>query len=101
MKKSDIKNGLIRQLEAKNAKTPHFIALIEDYMFLYERTQAMKKSIKEKGEEYETVSAAGKVYTKENPATKNIILYNKQMLSILKELGLNTDGAGEMEDDEL
>lgn len=101
MKKTDIKNGLIKQLEAKGAKTPHFMSLIEDYMFLHDQVQKMKKSIKEDGVEYEATSAAGKTYMKENPAIKNIILYNRQMLAIIKELGLSTDEAGEPEDDEL
>lgn len=102
MKKTDIKAGLIRQLEMKGAATPHFLAMVDDYMFLYGQVQAMKRSINKLGAEYEAKSAAGKTYTKENPAIKNIIMYNKQMLSILKELDLSTDGTGGMiEDDEL
>lgn len=101
MKKADIRNGLIKQLEIKGANTPHFMSLVDDYMFLHDQVQRMKKSIKEDGPEYPATSAAGKEYMKENPAMKNIILYNRQMLAILKELGLSTDGAGETEDDEL
>lgn len=102
MKQGDIKKGLIRQLENKGAKTPHFLSLVDDYVFLYAQVQQMKTSIRKTGAEYEATSAAGKKYKKENPAVKNIILYNRQMLAILKELGLKTDGApGDGEDDEL
>lgn len=101
MRKTDIKKGLIKQLETKGANTPHFMSLVEDYMFLHDQVQKMKKSIKEDGLEYNATSAAGKEYMKENPAVKNVIIYNRQMLAILKELGLSTDGAGEQEDDEL
>lgn len=101
MKRAEIKESLILQLEKKNAKTPHFLSLIDDYMFLYDQVQKMKASIRKDGAEYETTSAAGKTYTKENPAIKNIIIYNRQMLAIMKELGIGTEEAGEMEDDEL
>ena len=102
MNQADIKKGLIRQLELKGSKTPHFLSLVEDYLFLHGQVQKMKASIRKVGVEYEAVSAAGKTYVKENPAVKNIVLYNRQILSILKELGLNTDGAeGIGEDDEL
>lgn len=102
MKQADIRNGLIRQLEIKGVKTSYFLSMVEDYMFLHSQVQKMKASIKKNGVEYEAVSAAGKTYKKENPAVKNIVLYNRQMLAILKELGLNTDGAeGSEEDDEL
>lgn len=36
-------------------------------------------------------SASGKEYDKENPAIKAAALYNKQKLSILRELDLRTD----------
>lgn len=101
VKKTDIKNGLIKQLEIRGAKTPHVMSLVDDYMFLHDQVQKMKMSIKKDGPEYKATSAAGKEYMKENPAIKNIIIYNRQMLAILKELGLSTDGAGEPEDDEL
>ncbi len=102
MKQEDIRKGLIRQLENKGAKTPHFISLVDDYVFLHAQVQKMKTSIRKTGAEYEATSAAGKKYKKENPSVKNIVLYNRQMLAILKELGLNTDGAAnDGEDDEL
>ncbi len=103
MKKSDIKKSLIKQLESKGANVSHFLSQVDDYMFLYDQVQAMKASIKKKGTEYPAMSAAGKEYMKENPAVKNIILYNKQMLAILKELELKAAGAsgGKSEDDEL
>lgn len=101
MKKTDIKNSLLRQLKEKGADAAHFKALVEDYLFLWEQVKEMKKSIKEKGVTYEAVSAAGKTYEKENPAVKNLVLYSRQMLAILKDLGLKTDEIEAEEDDEL
>lgn len=101
MKESDIRKGMVRKLEAKGTDTPYFLALVDDYIFLHNRVQKMKASIRKEGAEYEATSAAGKKYMKENPAAKNIILYNRQMLAILKELSLDTENAGGLEDDEL
>lgn len=103
MKQEDIRKGLVKQLENKGAKTPHFLSLVEDYIFMHAQVQKMKASIRKTGTEYEATSAAGKKYKKENPAVKNIVLYNRQMLAILKELGLDTNGVGgeDGEDDEL
>lgn len=101
MKKTDIKASLIKQLEAKGATSAHFMSLVDDYVFMFDQVQKMKKSIRQDGAEYEAVSAAGKKYMKENPAIKNLIMYNKQMISLLRELGLSTDEGSEPEDDEL
>lgn len=101
MKKTDIKESLLAQLKAKGADVAHFISLVDDYMFLYDQVQRMKKDIKRLGLVYEAVSAAGKSYEKENPAVKQIILYNRQMLAILKELELSTEEAAGGADDEL
>ena len=38
---------------------------------------------------------------KNNPSTKELVMVNKQMLSLLKELGLSTDKVCDTEDDEL
>lgn len=101
MKKAEIKESLITQLRGRGADVPHFLSLIDDYMFLYDQVQKMKKEIRQKGMTYDAVSAAGKEYEKENPAVKNIVVFSRQMLSILKELNLSTDGVGALEDDEL
>lgn len=101
MKQADIKQSLIDQLKSRGADTPAFLSLVEDYMFLHGQVQKMKADIRKNGMTYEAVSAAGKIYEKENPAVKNIVVFNRQMLAILKELKLSTEEAGAVEDDEL
>ena len=83
MTASDVRASLQRQLQERGAETPHFLALIDDYMFYY---QQVKKGLTGKAK-----SAAGKEYDKENPAIKAAALYSKQKLAILRELGLTTD----------
>ena len=77
MTASDVRASLQRQLQERGAETPHFLALIDDYMFYYQQEKKMQ--------------AAGKEYDKENPAIKAAALYSKQKLAILRELGLTTD----------
>lgn len=90
MTASDVRASLQRQLQERGAKTPHFLALIDDYMFYYQQEKKMQAAVK-KGLTVKAKSAAGKEYDKENPAIKAAALYSKQKLAILRELGLTTD----------
>lgn len=96
----NIKESLIKQLENKGANVEHFRDLIEDYIWMYEQEKAMKKDIKVNGRMYKAKSASGYSIDKENPAVKNAIMYNKQKLSILKELGLTTENVINDKDDD-
>ncbi|WP_238907456.1 P27 family phage terminase small subunit [Clostridium sp. YIM B02506] len=96
-----IKDSLIRQLEEKGANVDHFLSLIDDYIWYWNQEKAMQKDIKERGFSYNAVSASGKEYIKDNPSVKNALMYNKQKLSILKELGLTTSNVPSGEDEEL
>ena len=90
MTASDVRASLRRQLQERGAETPHFLALIDDYMFYYQQEKKMQAAVK-KGLTVKAKSAAGKEYDKENPAIKAAALYSKQKLAILRELGLTTD----------
>lgn len=90
MTASDVRTSLRRQLQERGAETPHFLALIDDYMFYYQQEKKMQAAVK-RGLTVKAKSAAGKEYDKENPAIKAAALYSKQKLAILRELGLTTD----------
>ena len=90
MTASDVRASLRRQLQERGAETPHFLALIDDYMFYYQQEKKMQAAVK-KGLTVKAKSAAGKEYDKENPAIKAAALYSKQKLAILRELGMTTD----------
>ena len=95
-----VRNSLNKQLKDMNADISHFEGLVDDYMFMWEQCEAMKANIRENGLVYTAVSSQGALYEKENPCTKNLLQYNKQMLSILKELHLSTDNIRAEDDDE-
>lgn len=98
--KKTIRESLERQLASRGADNPHFMSLVDDYIFMFGQVKEMKADIRINGRTVQAVSAAGKEYEKENPAVKNIVLYNRQMLAILKELNLKTDMCYD-DDDEL
>jgi P27 family predicted phage terminase small subunit len=101
MEQAMIKKLVTASEEGGMIVRPDVADIIEQYIFLYKQIREMKKCIREKGREYEAVSAAGKQYLKENPAVKDLIIYNKQILAIRKQLGLDVEGAELEEDDEL
>lgn len=83
------------------ADLSHFESLINDYVFMWEQTENMKANIRERGLVYESTSSTGADFERENPCTKNLLQYNKQMLAILRELHLSTDNIRAEDDDEL
>lgn len=89
--KAKIKESLIKQLEVKNANVAHFMDLICDYMVLYDTKKALQKDIKKRGVSYETSSASGFPITKQNQSVKDLVAVEKQMMVMLKEMGLTTD----------
>ena len=91
LKIKDLKNALLEQLKSKHALTPYFEDLIEDYTAFWNTKNQLQKDIKKRGVCYEDVSSTGIKMTKQNPSTKELVVINKQMLTILKELKLTTD----------
>lgn len=101
--KGKIRESLIKQLQIKGAKVAHFENLIDDYMFLFDTKNKLQKDIKKRGVSYETTSANGYPITKQNQSVKDLVAVEKQMVALLKELGLTTDAptGEEMVDEDL
>lgn len=91
MTAEDVKKSLIRQLEDRGANVEHFTALIDDYIFYYKQEKKAQADVRKNGLTITARSASGNEYDKENPAIKAVALFNKQKLSILRELDLRTD----------
>ena len=96
-----VKESLIKQLEHKQANVEHFKKMIDDYVWFAEQEDKMKKDIEENGTMLPCMSSTGNPIRKENPAVKSAVMYNKQMLAILKQLDLTTDDVGCDEDETL
>jgi phage terminase small subunit len=90
MDRTSIRDSLVMQLQVINANLDHFVDLIDDYMSLWDVKQALLKDIKKRGVTYKDVSAAGHEMMKNNPSVKELVGISRQMLAILKDLGINT-----------
>lgn len=101
MSKINIKKSLMEQLKSKSANVEHFADLISDYMSFWDIKKSLQQDIKNRGVVFESKSSVGVLIEKNNPSVKELVLVNRQMLSILKDLGLNTDGISAQHEDEL
>ena len=98
---AEIENSLLKQLAMLGAMKEHYIDLIRDYVGLWEVKTALLDDIKTRGVTYRDISSSGIATQKNNPSVKDLVMVNKQMLSLLKELGLSTSNVGDGEGDEL
>lgn len=89
VKVDEIKRSLIEQLEAKGASIECFADLVDAYIFYTKMERKMQSDIRKRGLSFKAVSSTGKEYTKDNPSIKNAVMYNKQRLAILAQMGLN------------
>lgn len=98
---SKVRESLIEQLRTKGADVNCFIDLVDSYMFYTKKERKMQADINKRGLHFKAVSSTGKVYEKDNPSIKNSVLYNKQRLAILNQLGLSIKEVESDTDDEL
>ena len=100
MKRKDIEWSIIKQLDGKGASVSHFLDIINDYMDMWDMKNALVDDVKSRGVSYTDMSSTGVPMMKNNPSVKELVMVNKQMLSILKELGLSTADVGADDGDE-
>lgn len=100
-KRSKVLGSLMEQLAIKGAKTDCFEDLIQDYMSLWDTKNALIADIRTRGVMFKDKSSVGIEMMKNNPSVKELVMVNKQMLMLLKELGLSTENAagGDGDDD--
>ena len=98
MSRAGVKKDLLEQLRVQGKTGQYFEDLINDYCSLWDVKTKLIKDIKARGVMYEDYSSVGVKVMKNNPSTKELVMVNRQMLAILKDLGLNS--AEVAEDDE-
>lgn len=96
-----MKQSLILQLKNKGADVEHFSDMINDYISFWDIKSKLQKDIKTRGICYRDKSSTGVEIQKNNPSIKELVAVNRQMLAILKDLGLNTNSVASQENDEL
>ncbi len=88
MRKADIRQDLMEQLEAKGMTSKFYIDLVNDYIKYYELKESLQKDIKKKGLRYEVVSGNGFSSEKPNESVQNLMKVTATMLKILQDLDL-------------
>ena len=94
-RRATINDSLLLQLEMNGASTPHFRDMVNDYMRLWDVKESLIKDIRQRGVSFKDYSSTGVLIQKNNPSVKELQGTNRQMLAILKELGLTTDKVGD------
>lgn len=100
MSRASVRRALLAQLEAMGANQDHFVDLVKDYISLYDVKNKLIKDIKERGVMYTDLSSVGVEMQKNNPSVRELVNVNRQMLALLRELGISTDTVPPREDDD-
>lgn len=95
-----IEESLLEQLEMKGADMDHFVDLVRDYMSLWDVKNDLLEDIKKRGVMYRDFSSVGIEMMKNNPSVRELVGINRQMLSILKDLDINTKTVALFDDDD-
>lgn len=97
-----IKEELLQQLENNGTFGMHYVDLVEDYMAFWDIKNALIKDIKERGKVVEWQNGKTQKGIKKNESITELQRTNKQMLLLLKELGLRAvDNSDDDEDIDL
>lgn len=89
MSRASVKKSMLEQLALKGLDTDFHKDFVNDYMSLWDTKDGLQKDIKSRGVVYKDFSSVGVEMFKNNPSVKDFIATNKQMMQILKDLGLN------------
>lgn len=98
--KRAVLESLKMQLQQKGADIDCFADVLADYMSFWDIKNKLIRDIKERGVTYRDFSSVGVPMQKNNPSVKELVGVNRQMLSILRELGLSTERVIQPEGDE-
>ena len=88
VKRADIKQDLLDQLERNGVYGSHYTDLINDYMALWDIKNSLIKDIKERGVSTRYQNGENQWGYKKNDSIPELNRTNAQMLKILNELGL-------------
>ncbi len=98
--REQIRQDLIDQLERQGIYGRHYLDLVEDYMALWDTKNDLIRDIKERGVMVRYQNGQNQWGHKKNDSVDNLVKVNKQMLILLKELGLRAGNFEASDDDE-
>ena len=94
--RNKIKAQLTRYIEANNDEDSleYKISLIEDYIKMWEIQKMLMNNVEMKGVDVPYYDKNGNLLYKKNDCVPLITAYNKQMISLLKEMNISLDDYG-------
>jgi P27 family predicted phage terminase small subunit len=98
--REQIRQDLIDQLERQGVYGRHYLDLVEDYMALWDTKNDLIRDIKERGVMVRYQNGQNQWGHKKNDSVDNLVKVNKQMLMLLKELGLRAGNFEASDNDE-
>ena len=99
--REQIRQDLIDQLERQGIYGRHYLDLVEDYMALWDTKNALISDIQKRGVMVRYQNGQNQWGHKKNDSVDNLVKVNKQMLMLLKELGLRAENfEADSDDDE-
>ena len=99
--REQIRQDLIDQLERQGIYGRHYLDLVEDYMALWDTKNALILDIQQRGVMSKYQNGENQWGYKKNDSVGNLVKVNKQMLMLLKELGLRAENfEADSDDDE-
>ena len=83
-----IKKDLLKQLNDNGVRGNHYVDLIEDYMSMWDIKNQLIENIQEKGVSIRYQNGENQFGYKKNDSISELNRTNRQMLTILNDLGL-------------
>lgn len=100
LKREEIKQDLLDQLERNGTIGKYYTDLVDDYMSLWDVKNGLIADIKERGSVVPYVTVTGTVNMKKNESVGELLKVSAQMLKILDGLGIQP-AQGDAFDDEM
>lgn len=87
--RNSIEKSLKDELKKAEKTGKFYMDLVADYMKLWDLKEELFTDIENRGVVYKDKSSTGVEMQKNNPSTKEVLMVNRQMLQIIKEIGIN------------
>jgi len=99
-RRQSIKKDLLKQLNDNGVRGGHYVDLIEDYMSMWDIKNQLIENIKEKGVSIRYQNGENQYGFKKNDSISELNRTNRQMLTILNDLGLKAADIKVVDDDD-
>lgn len=99
-KKENIKKSLLKQLKSRGNVSDFYIDLVNDYISMWEIKNQLIEDIKVRGVSVPYQNGANQHGAKKNDSIRELTTINRQMLVILRDLGIKAQeeaGSGNFE----